>query len=162
MAEIRGVLLKDLKHFQGTDFPGYAAKVMLDDKFIGNMINSGNGGDIDLMIKENADENELTRRMELYFTDHVFKYSDRDIFFEQLVFLIEREKQFKKQLIQAAKKYGSNPKLSVSMIIVTVNDFQEEEWFVYSEEQLETVKKELESNNQKYTVYKKLEDFKIK
>lgn len=96
MAKIMGVELKGVKNFRGMDFDGYAATVYVDGKKQGDIINDGNGGEVQGYINWDL----LRERGEQYKAKYCpdSKYWNAEIFIEELLELAELEKGFKKNL----------------------------------------------------------------
>lgn len=160
MASVFGISVTGLKKFQGTEWEGFNANIRLGKKQIGSAINSGDGGITHFYFQSQESKEEFQKRRVAYFEKCPSKFPDDEIFLEDVIILTERERRFKKQSKWAEKNYGSDPRLSVSMVIEDIDPYNHNEYIVFSEEQLEKLKSTIATNGHKITaVYKREEDF---
>lgn len=107
MASIKGFQIKGLVKFEGRDWQGAQGNIYLDGKKVGWYNDAGNGGMADIDFYQAGDgrkecEEKLKHAMKEYFHEHPLTGDfadlepDGELFFAELLQLIDDEKQYKK------------------------------------------------------------------
>lgn len=106
MASIKGFQIKGLVRFEGREWPGEQGSIYVDGKKVGWYNNDGSGGMVDIDFYQAGDrrkeiEERLEKAVKEYYAEHPnTEYPelepDSEIFFADLLNLMDDEKEYKK------------------------------------------------------------------
>lgn len=158
MAKIKGWELKNIRTWEGREGEGAQGDIYYKGKRVGWYNDSADGGPVDINLHIDELQEQLDADVKAYFTVHpdplCVQYDiepDADIFFAELLSLIEKEKTYKKN----AKKGFP----------VTVVEEEAGGWSSIGIKSVAVLDKAIQQCNlskDKLTVYTCLEDFNIR
>jgi hypothetical protein len=96
MAKIKELELKAVHYFNGHDGYGVSANLYMDGKKIGEMLDDGWGGGIQIHIASVEKQKEFSERVQSYFAEQPDEFETDDIFLNYLLDLWNLQKEFKK------------------------------------------------------------------
>ena|GEM_PF-2950193 len=97
MASIKGISLRGIKNFTGTDGYGIEASIYLDGKRVGRLFDGAFGGEADIDFTDSAVEKEVQKRVDSFFAEHPYEFAGMDSFLYILSDLAEVEKVYKRE-----------------------------------------------------------------
>ncbi len=161
MASIKGITLKRVQHFRGTDGSGVNADIYMDGKKIGDAHDGGYGGGLDVDINHEYSA-KFKKRVETYYKEHPSSCTGNEWFMEELIALHDYEKDYKRN---ARKGYPIMVDMKFHARLATLDDIlsmlkNDKVIFCVDEKTLEVNLKKHEPVV--YTVYRSLDDFIIR
>jgi hypothetical protein len=135
MAKIYGVEIKGVKPLRGMEYAGFSGNIYMDNKKVGEVIDDGDGGGMQIDIEENKIA-EFNKRSDTFLKTLSQKVSDlmkNDngvMLLSKIQELNEIEKEFKKQ----TKSFGDKKVSFVVVYNTMIEDFNDPEfngyWFM--------------------------------
>lgn len=116
MAMIKGVTLKALKTHRGHEGePLQQGNIYMDNKKVGFYSDGDWGGPPTIHFDKPEAQVELTKRVEAYFAENPATFDGADMFFDELIKIIQLEKIFKnraKQGYQITARFEFQPRIA--------------------------------------------------